>query len=69
MRIGDDFLDDNTHIFPLLETEIFVVTFLCAVEEHGGLTGNDRLTDFAPGRGLKSGGIARLQYEDNFAAL
>ena len=39
------------------------------VEEHGGLTGGDRLTDFVPGRGLKSGGIAHLQYVDNFAAV
>ena len=33
VRIGDDFLDDNTSMFPLLETlsdGIFVVTFLFA---------------------------------------
>ena len=39
------------------------------VEKHASMTGGDRLTDFAPGRRLKSGGIARLQYVDNFAAL
>ena len=39
------------------------------VEERGGWTGGDRVTDFSRGRGLKSDGIAHLQYVDNFAAL
>ena len=31
--------------------------------------GVDRITDFAPGRRLKVGGMYHLQYVDNFAAL
>ena len=78
VRIGVDFLDDNTPIFPLLETPPMGFSWLvffsqsaheAIVEEHGGLTGGDRLTDFASDRGLKSGGIVHLQYVDNFAAL
>ena len=78
VRIGDGFLNDDTHIFPLLETlpmgfswSLFFAQSAheAIVEEHTGLTGGDRLTDFAPGRRLKSGGIAHLQYVDNFAAL
>ena len=77
VRIGDDFLDDNTPIFHLLDLpmgfswSLFFVQSAheAIVEEHGLLIGGDRLTDFAPGCGLKSGGIAHLQHVDNFAAL
>ena len=55
-RIGDEFLDDDTPIFPLLETlpmrfswSLFFAQSAheAIVEEHAGLTGGDRLTDFA----------------------
>ena len=78
MRIGDEFLEDDT--------PIFFCSRLCRLYFRGhfslrrartkrlckniaGLTGGDRLTDFAPGCRLKIGGIAHLQYVDNFAAL
>ena len=77
VRIGDELLDDDRPIFPLLETLLMGFSWsLCfaqsaheaIVEEQAGLSGGDRLTDFAPGRRLKSGGAARLRCVSNFAA-
>ena len=78
VRIGDEFLDDDTPIFLLPETLpmgfswslFFAQSAHEAIgEEQAGLNGGDRLTDFVPGRRLKSGGMAQLQHADNFAAL
>ena len=39
------------------------------IEQHSSLKAVDRITDFAPGRRLKVGGMCHLHYVDNFAAL
>ena len=35
-------------------------------EQHSGLKAVGRITDFAPGRRLKVGGMCHLEYVDNF---
>ena len=78
VRIGDQYFDDNTPIFPLLETlpTGFTLSLFFAqsaheatFEQHSGLKAVYRITDFAPGRRLKVGGMCHFQYVDNFAAL
>ena len=77
VRIGEQFFNDDTPIFLLLETlpmgfawSLFFAQSAneALVEEQAGLSAADRIADFAPDRRLKSGGVS-LQYVDNCAAL
>ena len=67
VRIGDQYFDDNTPILPLMETLPMGFTWSlffaqsaheAIVEQHSGLKAVDRITDFAPGRRLKVGGLS-----------
>ena len=78
MKIDGEYFDDNTPIFPLLETLPMGFTWslffaLCAheaiVERYAGLSPAGRITDFTSGRRLKAGDTCHLQYVDNFAVL
>ena len=78
MRIGGEYINDSTPVFPLLETlpvgfswSLFFAQSAheAIVERCAGLNPADRITDFIPGRRLKAGDTCHLQYVDNFAVL
>ena len=78
VRIGGECFNDDTPVFPLLETLPMGFTWSlffaqsaheAIVERNAGLKPSDRVTDFAPGRRLRAGDSCHLQYVDNFAVL
>ena len=78
VRIGREYPNDSTPVFPLLETlpmgfswSLFFAQSAheAIVERCAGLNPASRITDFIPGRRLKTGDTCHLQYVDNFAVL